>query len=302
MTTATHPAASHLADADGLVRLRNPAGDFAAVSLYGGQVLSWRTADCAERLYCSPLAAQTRGRAVRGGVPVCFPQFANRGPLVKHGFARTSLWHLAGAPELNQETGVASACLELQDCVQSRAFWPHGFRVELQVSMGQGWLEIALQVLNTHESAFEFTAALHTYLAVADVRDATLAGLERVSYIDSLEPMDEQNNEVLFSQANTPLRMTGELDRIYLKTPGELQLQDREISSLRIVQSGFLDTVVWNPGPAKAAALGDMPAADWTRMLCVEAAQVGQPVVLQPGDRWLGSQCLTLCVEHVDRA
>jgi glucose-6-phosphate 1-epimerase len=283
-----------LAAADGLVRLRNSAGDFAAISLYGGQVLSWRTADCRERLYRSP-QVQIRGRAVRGGVPVCFPQFANRGPLAKHGFARTSLWNLAGAPALDHETGVASACLVLQDCVQSRAFWPHGFRVQLQVSLGKGWLEVALQVLNTGESAFEFTAALHTYLAVSDVRDASLAGLARVSYIDSLQALDEQNNDVLVSQESSPLRITDELDRIYLKTPGELQLQDREIASLRIVQSGFLDTVVWNPGRAKAAALGDMPAADWTRMLCVEAAQVGQPVVLQPGERWLGSQRLAAC-------
>jgi len=283
-----------LVAADGLVRLRNSAGDFAAISLYGGQVLSWRTADFRERLYRSP-QMQIRGRAVRGGMPVCFPQFANCGPLVKHGFARTSWWHLAGASALDQETGVASVCLVLQDCVQSRAFWPHGFQVQLLVSMGKGWLEVALQVLNIRASAFEFTVALHTYLDVADVRDTALTGLERVSYIDSLVPLDEQNNEVLFSQASAPLRITGELDRIYFKTPGELQLQDRDVSTLRIVQSGFLDTVVWNPGPAKAAALGDMPAADWTRMLCVEAAQISQPVVLQPGDRWLGSQRLAAC-------
>lgn len=293
--TLVPTALSHPAAADGLVRLRHSAGDFAAVSLYGGQVLSWRTAGGGERLYCSPMAAQTRGRSVRGGVPVCFPQFANRGPLVKHGFARTSWWDLSAAPSVSPEAGVINASLVLHDCMQSRAFWPHGFRVELHLSLGHGWLQIALQVRNTGESAFEFTAALHSYLAVADVRDAALTGLERVSYIDSLEPLDAQSNEAILSQTGSSLRVTGELDRIYLKTPGQLQLSHPESSALRIEQSGFADTVVWNPGPAKAAVLGDMPAADWTRMLCVEAAQVGQPVVLQPDVRWLGSQRLTAC-------
>jgi glucose-6-phosphate 1-epimerase len=294
MTVVAHSDTRHLAAADGLVRMRNTAGDFAAVSLYGGQVLSWRTADCCERLYRSP-QAQIRGRAVRGGVPVCFPQFANRGPLVKHGFARTSWWQLVRAPETNHDTGVVRADLVLANCVQSKIFWPYEFRLELQVSLGKGWLEIALHVINTGDCDFEFTGALHTYLAVTDVHNATLVGLEQASYIGSLEPLDSYNKEVILSKTSTPLKISGELDRIYLKSPSELQLRDCEIATLNIVQSGFRDTVVWNPGPAKSAALGDMPAADWQRMLCVEAAQVEQPVVLQPGHRWLGSQRLVVC-------
>ena len=71
------------------------------------------------------------------------------------------------------------------------------------------------------------------------------------------------------------------------------QLRDAA-AERRVVQQGFADAVVWNPGPAKAAQLGDMPPADWQRMLCIEAAAVGQPVHLPPGKTWRGLQRLEL--------
>ena len=50
------------------------------------------------------------------------------------------------------------------------------------------------------------------------------------------------------------------------------------------------DVVVWNPGPAKAKAMTDLPDDDWTRFLCIEAASIGRPVVLGPGQQWTGRQ------------
>lgn len=269
------------------IRLRNVVGDSAVVSLYGGQLLSWCTADGGEQFYCSPQSVAGRGGAIRGGVPVCFPQFANRGPLGKHGFARTSTWERAG-----DALPADSACLTLRDSKFTRSVWPHGFELRLQVVLGAGWLETGLQVLNTGDTSFEFTAALHTYLAVADVRRATLHGLANAPFLDSLH--DGARSIGL----SAPLEFAGELDRIYLKPPAALELHGRRGPCLRIEQQGFADTVIWNPGPAKAAALGDMPAADWTRMLCIEAAQVETPACLAPGELWQGVQRLTRLPVH----
>ena len=61
---------------------------------------------------------------------------------------------------------------------------------------------------------------------------------------------------------------------------------------MRIIASQFEDTVVWNPGPEKCASLPDMPDEDWPLMLCVEAAQIGNPVRLSPGEEWAGMQTL----------
>ena len=152
--------------------------------------------------------------------------------------------------------------------------------------LGSDWLELQLQVTNTGAAAFNFTAALHTYLATADVRQAALYGLEGIAYADALK----QNQTA--TQTDSVLQFVGELDRVYFGTPRALQVQQGSQPHLQIEQQGFADTVVWNPGPAKAATLGDMPATDWTRMLCIEAAQVKTPVQLQPGDRWQGAQRL----------
>ena len=52
--------------------------------------------------------------------------------------------------------------------------------------------------------------------------------------------------------------------------------------------------MIWNPGAEKAAALNDLEPGGWQRMLCVEAAVVGRPVHLAPGERWQGRQQLKL--------
>jgi glucose-6-phosphate 1-epimerase len=61
---------------------------------------------------------------------------------------------------------------------------------------------------------------------------------------------------------------------------------------LSIAHSEFTDVVVWNPGPDKAAQMNDLPADDWVKMLCVEAARVIDPVTLPPGEEWAGMQTL----------
>lgn len=289
LSTGLFAATDEGVAAEGMVGLRNAAGDVATVSLYGGQVLSWCTASGGEQLYRSPNAIAGQGRPIRGGVPVCFPQFANCGSVVnlsKHGFARTSIWQLAGELVTGPEAETATARLVLQDSPLTRTLWPFRFALELQITLGTDWIELQLQVTNTGASAFDFTAALHTYLVTADVRQAAVYGLEDITYADALK-----QNETA-TQADTTLPFVGELDRIYFDTPRVLQLQQSGRLPLCIEQQGFADTVVWNPGPAKAAALGDMPAADWTRMLCIEAAQVKTPVQLHPGEMWRGAQRL----------
>jgi glucose-6-phosphate 1-epimerase len=56
------------------VVLRNPRGAYVKVSLYGGQVLSWRTDRGEELLFTSSKAVFKPPHAVRGGIPICFPQ------------------------------------------------------------------------------------------------------------------------------------------------------------------------------------------------------------------------------------
>lgn len=275
------------------VSLRNAAGDAAVVSLHGGQVLSWSTVGRGEHLYCSPLSVAAAGAVVRGGVPICFPQFAARGALPKHGFARNLDWeYLDAAPPLAAAVPtVAVARFRLGDSAATRSIWAHAFALELMVTLGPGWLEITLRATNRGDSAWSFTGALHTYLAVNDIRQVGLAGLAGCQYEDALLA------DALASESDEELHFSAEIDRVYLDPPATLLLQSSGASRLRIEQQGFADTVVWNPGPNKALALGDLPANDWLRMLCVEAACVQRPIRLEPGQSWQGSQRLTVLPE-----
>ena len=266
------------------VALRNRGGDEALVSLHGAQLLSWRPAGQPEQIYTSPSSQPAPGKAVRGGVPVCFPQFADRGPLPKHGFARTSRWELVSPPDVQAE--IAEASFQL-DSASSAYKWEHAFRLVLVVRLGPAWLELELQVANTGRTAWDFTAALHTYLAVDDVREATLQGLAGLSYEDMV------GGHAVRHETAPALKVFGEIDRVYRAVVQPLALEDRA-RRRRVLQQGFADAVVWNPGPTKAATLGDMPAQDWTAMLCIEAAVIEHPVHLAPGKTWRGMQRIEL--------
>ncbi|MET0540521.1 MAG: D-hexose-6-phosphate mutarotase, partial [Variovorax sp.] len=98
-----------------------PAGDRAVVALHGAHLLSWTTADGVERIYLSPKALFDGKSAIRGGVPVCWPQFNQRGALPKHGFARNTAWQVVPGDE-------GPLMLTLHDSEATRAIWPHAFR------------------------------------------------------------------------------------------------------------------------------------------------------------------------------
>ena len=270
---------------DTLVVLRNAAGDEATLSLHGAQLLSWRPAGAGEQVYLSPLSQPGPGVAVRGGVPICFPQFSERGPLVKHGFARIRRWAMLSPPLPGAP--VAEARFQL-DSAMTRTLWDHAFCLVLVARLGPKWLELELQVANTGREAWRFAAALHSYLRVRDVRNARILGLLGLTYEDMV-----QGNAVRTDGA-AALAIEGELDRVYRDVSGPLELAEGGEPDRRIVQQGFEDTVVWNPGPEKAARLADLPPQDWQRMLCIEAALVHRPQEVAPGKTWRGLQRIEL--------
>jgi glucose-6-phosphate 1-epimerase len=261
------------------VALESPDGARAEVALHGGHVLSWRTPDGRERLFLSERAVYREGAAIRGGVPVIFPQFADVGPLPRHGFARGTAWALAEADD-------ARAVLRLVDSEATRAVWPHAFAAELTVALAEDALAMTLAVANVGDAPFAFTGALHTYLRVGDAARATVRGLRGVRYRDQTAGGAERRD------GDDALAVRGEVDRVYLDAPSAVELWEGEARSLAVRMDGFRDAVVWNPG-IKADALSDLAPGDAARFVCVEAAVVAAPVVVAPGERWVGAQRLT---------
>lgn len=268
------------------LQLQSPDGAQAVVLLHGAHLVSWRPAGPDrqpgdEQLYLSERAIYAEGQAVRGGVPVIFPQFEKRGPLPRHGLARTRHWELA---ESRVGTDHAVAVLRLVDDDATKAHWPHAFEAELTVSISGPRLDIELAVINTDQAPLHFTAALHTYLRVVDVNLVRLEGLSGLRYIDSTSGEEHLD-------FNQTLQVHGEVDRIYMRATQGLLLRDQG-RRVALESQGFDDVVVWNPGPEKCAAMPDMPAEGWREMLCVEAARITHPIDLPPGEEWAGRQSL----------
>ncbi len=260
-----------------------PDGARATLLLHGAHLVSWVPAGADEQLYLSPKSAFATGQAIRGGVPVIFPQFATRGPLQRHGFARGKPWQLVTAERGKDD---ALAVLRLTDDAATRMVWPQAFEAEISVRIAGRALEIELACENRGETPFSFTAALHTYLRLTRIMSASLQGLSGLAYWDSARERAGTQQEDL-------LRLDGEMDRIYQDLRHDLTLRDDD-RRVRIRQQGFADAVVWNPGEEKGDALADMPTGGWKQMLCVEAAQVLRPVELAPGESWAGMQSLEL--------
>lgn len=268
------------------VVLTHPSGGTAEVYLNGGHTTSWIPAGGTDVLFMGKTAAFAPGDPIRGGIPVVFPQFANTGPLPQHGFARKSEWKLAEDEDASDQMKVK---LVLQDDHRTRELWDHHFRTELSVSLGEKSLEVKLDVRNIGDDHFAFTAALHTYIGVADIREMAIRGLTGKWYIDKTQGGIEMKDEA------KKLTVADEIDRVYLGAPKKIEVEDRGNSRrIEVRASGFKDAVIWNPWAEKVTGFIGLDNDDYTRMICVEAAQIGSSVKLKPDASWSGSQTLSV--------
>ncbi|KAK1319378.1 hypothetical protein QJS10_CPB04g01496 [Acorus calamus] len=278
-------------DADGLPRviLTEPGGSSAEVLLYGGQIVSWKNNRREELLYLSSKAVLKPPKAIRGGIPICFPQFANFGSLEQHGFARNRMWQLDSSPfPLPPATNQSTVDLILKSTEEDLKTWPRRFELRLRISLSPGKLSIIPRVRNTDRKPFSFTFALRNYFSVSDISEVRVEGLETLDYLDNLMQRER------FTEQADAITFDGEVDRVYLNTPSKINIIDHEKKrTLVLRKEGMPDAVVWNPWAKKAKAIPDFGDDDYTRMLCVDSAVVEMPIVLKPYEEWKGRQELS---------
>ncbi len=183
------------------------------------------------------------------------------------------------------ETTGKTVHLRLTEDASTLAVWPHPFQADLTITLGGPSLTLTLAITNTGAAPFTFTGALHTYLRVADVHNVRLTGLAGTAYEDSVRGGRKA------VQDESALAFGTEIDRIYFHA-GSVAVEETG-RRMRVAADGFPDVVVWNPGPDLGAKLADLEPDGYRHMLCVEAAVIGQPVMLEPGTAWQGSQTLT---------
>ncbi|KAG2575346.1 hypothetical protein PVAP13_7KG428400 [Panicum virgatum] len=270
------------------VVLREVRGSSAEVYLYGGHVTSWKDEHGDELLFVSNKAIFKPPKAIRGGIPICFPQFSNFGNLEQHGFARNRVWTIDTDPPPFPvpTTNTAYIDLILKPTEEDLKIWPHSFEYRLRVALSPGGdLMLTSRIRNTNADGkpFSFTFAYHTYFKISDISEVRVEGLETLDYLDNLQ------DRARFTEQGDAIVFESELDRIYLGTPSKIAIIDHEKKRTFVVRKGGLpDAVVWNPWDKKAKAMSDFGDDEYKRMVCVEAAAIEKPVTLKPGEEWTG--------------
>lgn len=235
--------------------------------LQGAQVTSWQPAGQDEVLFLSRQSRWEAGKAIRGGIPICFPWFRSKADDAKapaHGFARTRAWQVASVQA--EDDGV-TATLTLESDESSLLWWLHAFRATLRVHFG-AQLTVALSVKNIGKAPFSFEEALHTYHRVGDATKVRVSGLDGVTYLDNVDGnmRKRQQGDVNFH---------GPTDNAYMETHSALTLRDPALDrTLRIDKRGSRTTVVWNPWESGARTMADLGDEEWRAMACIEASNI----------------------------
>jgi len=240
---------------------------------FGAQVIQL---DPASIFYVSEID-QNEGRCWRGGQPVIFPQFADRGPIKKHGFARDVFWNLV-AEEIAPRRHRLILSVNINKCDFSD--WPYEVNLILDVEYTSNLVSQSFEVRNTGREVISWTGGLHPYFSVIDITSASVKGLIGISYKDRYGSGEKVFGEEAMLFDKQPC------EKLFNKSP-DLQLQTgSRLISLKT--SGFDQWMVWNPGQDGAKEISDLPDEDWKKFVCIEPVCVDRPVVLKPGEVFNG--------------
>jgi glucose-6-phosphate 1-epimerase len=250
----------------------------AEIYLHGAHVTHFQKHDEPPLIFLSRQSLFTADKAIRGGIPICFPWFgAREGSSGMHGFARLSGWEFTPyAPDFG---GQVALTFTLPEKLLVQAGWPAA-QVNYIVTVGET-LTLELRVTNTSTQDFVFEDCLHTYFSVGDISQVSITGLKGIHYVDKVEQMARKQ------ETGDSIRIQSEVDRVYLNTPGTVEIHDAKLGrTISVVKSGSASTVVWNPWINKARALSDFGDEEYQEMVCVESGNVGESkITLPPGQQ-----------------
>jgi D-hexose-6-phosphate mutarotase len=247
----------------------------AELYLQGAQVTDFRRRGEPPLLFTSQCSRFERGQPIRGGVPVIFPWFGAREGEPMHGFARTAEW------ELHEAIAVPAGGVTLRFHLPERAesaVWS-AFRADYVVTITDT-LDLELIITNASPTQnFSFENCLHTYFHVGDIGAVSVTGLNGCAYLDKADNFAQK------TETADALRVTTEVDRIYLDTTAKVEILDTKFArKIFVEKSGSTSTVVWNPWLTKSQQMPDFGNDEYKRMICVESGNVSRnKVSLEPG-------------------
>jgi len=245
------------------------------LTLQGAHIFSFKVKGKKPLLFLSETATFKKDKAIRGGIPLCWPWFGSH-PINKdqpnHGFARTFLWTHRNTQEISETK--TKITLSLQSSPKSLELWPYAFELYLEIIISDS-LELSLTTKNTGNKAFSYSQALHTYLAINDINTVILEGLKAKTYFNKLDNSynNLQKDDLIFFE---------EIDRIYEDIEHALTLKDKD-QDIHLFSKGSKSLVVWNPGKYFSKNFSDLHTHK--TMLCLESANVlHDTILLQAGN------------------
>ena len=254
----------------------NNAQATATIALQGAHLLTWTPQGQQPVIWLSTAAKFAPGKSVRGGIPICWPWFGpheSEASYPAHGYARTVEWQVVETEAL--ASGATRLLFRFSGNEASTAMWPHATLCDYQITVGTA-LELELLTRNSGTTPVTIGQALHTYFAISDIRDVTVAGLDGCPYLDKVDGFKRKQQE-------GAVEFSGETDRVYLESTADCIIEDAALERrIRISKRNSGSTIVWNPWSEKAAQMGDLGERSYLGMVCVESANAADDVVVIP--------------------
>lgn len=235
----------------------------AKIALQGAHLFHYKSKDKPPLLWLSKLAYFEHGKAIRGGIPICFPWFGKNeddSSLPQHGFGRTQMWKVVLEEELDD--GSTRIKLQLTPNTFTLRQWNYMFIAVIDIHVGKE-MSVALEVVNTDTKPFSISTALHTYFNVSNIDHVSITGLDNTFYYNNLDGNTYTQQGDIFIQE--------EVDRIYSNPSKNVSLSD-DTKKVSIQQEGSHSMVIWNPWIEKSNQMADMPDDGYKTMVCVETS------------------------------
>src|SRR5260370_19779164 len=199
------------------VRITSPEVE-GEMYLHGAHITSWKPTGKEEVLFLSSQSRWEQGRAIRGGIPICFPWFGDKADDPKapaHGFVRTKAWKLESIAQVRDGVTVSMFTESDED---TKRWWPADFRLVYRVTFASE-LRLELVVTNTGETPLRFEEALHAYHRVGNILKTRVGGLYTAHYIDKT---DSNRRKIQHGE----IAIVSETDPLYLSPTAAIQFKN----------------------------------------------------------------------------
>lgn len=232
-----------------VLELSHPIGT-AKVSLQGAQLLSWRpTHTDKDVIWLSEIEPFTKGEAIRGGIPICYPWFGKaRTPM--HGYARLQQWQLV-----------------------SFNIQPNEVRLNFLLETENAEDIAHIEMTFTDEFHLEFTnyciekepqLALHTYFNIGDITKTEIQQLPTTTF-NVLTQQQEDISDIRI--------ITENVECIYPANERNIIVDHLNQRTIEVIHENASEIVLWNPWHKETS---NMSKDGHKTMICVETARISE--------------------------